>query len=85
MDVFGVSMGIVILVNVYSIFTRNRRFHQETGIPVMLACSGIALGTMLQDDLWGIACVIAPTVIIVVNWKKLIDRVASLFRTAGVK
>ena len=87
MDIFSVSLGIVIVVNLFAILTKNRRFYQETGFPVTFFCAGTALGAALRDKppLWGIVCVITILVITVVNWKKLIGRVASLFRTEGVK
>ena len=87
LNIFSVSLGIIIVISLVSILTKNRRFYQEKGSPVMLFCTGTALGAALQDKppLWGIVCVITILVITVVNWKKLIGRVASLFRTEGVK
>ena len=51
LDVFSISMGIVIFVSIYSIFTKNQRFNRETGLPVILLRSGIVLATMLKDEL----------------------------------
>ena len=87
LNIFNVSLGIVIVVNLFGMLTKNRCFYQEKGFPVTLFCTGTALGAALQDKppLWGIVCVITILVITVVSWKKLIGRVASLFRTEGVK
>ena len=87
MNIVNVSLGIIIVVNLFGILTKNRRFYREKGFPVTFFCAGIALLTLLKDKplLWGIVCIITILAITFVNWKKLIDSVASLFRTKGVK
>ena len=86
MNIVNVFLGIIIAINLFSILTKNRRFYQETGFPVTFFCAGAVLGAALQDKplSWGIVCVITILVITFVNWKKLIGKVASLFRTEDV-
>lgn len=87
MNIFAVSLGIIIVINLFSILTKNRRFYQEKGFPVTLFCAGTALGAALQDKplLWSIVCVTIILAITFINWTKLIGRVTSLFRPKGVQ
>ena len=79
--------GVIFFLLVLARFPRTRRFYEETGKPMMLLCTGVWLGILLKDKPpWeSIAYITIIVVITAINWKKLIDTVASLFRPNGVQ
>ena len=80
-DLFTLTAVVIFFCMGLSLFPSTQRFYKQTGSPLMLVCTGVWLGILLQDEPWkGIAIIVGISVIPNVSWKKLIRRVVRLFR-----